>query len=293
MKTSVNLKFLAVIVLLLAGMSSCLKKDDSLSIYVQYPYILQNSNGTFSPQIRLLGNDLQSASINVAGRNFTFKHINGVVWELTDSYYAPLGELDSIPAGYYALTATALNGKTASVTVGLSEAKKKIGDVKLAKLEYAASPEPPVGFSCGGAGVCWTGGAYSGCRPGSVRSSVVTGGSEGFSCKASFLVELSERLVVEPVSSSETTVWVLSEAVPWIWVVSFAAASGRLVSVPGFSSQVSVPPEASVEAGMNSLSGSRVSNQAPASTATQSADNPQMVKVLFLSVGLFFFMIDF
>ncbi len=79
MKTSVNLKFLAVIVLLLAGMSSCLKKDDSLSIYVQYPYILQNSNGTFSPQIRLLGNDLQSASINVAGRNFTFKHINGVV----------------------------------------------------------------------------------------------------------------------------------------------------------------------------------------------------------------------
>ena len=29
MKTSVNLKFLAVIVLLLAGMSSCLKKDDS------------------------------------------------------------------------------------------------------------------------------------------------------------------------------------------------------------------------------------------------------------------------
>ncbi len=138
MKTSVNLKFLAVIVLLLAVMSSCLKKDDSLSIYVQYPYILQNSNGTFSPQIRLLGNDLQSASINVAGRNFTFKHINGVVWELTDSYYAPLGELDSIPAGYYALTATALNGKTASVTVGLSEAKKKIGDVKLAKLEYAA-----------------------------------------------------------------------------------------------------------------------------------------------------------
>ena len=50
---------------------------------------------------------------------------------------------------------------------------------------------------------------------------MVTGGSEGFSCKASFLVELSERLVVEPVSSSETTVWVLSEAVPWIWVVSF------------------------------------------------------------------------
>ena len=122
---------------------------------------------------------------------------------------------------------------------------------------------------------------------------MVTGGSEGFSCKASFLVELSERLVVEPVSSSETTVWVLSEAVPWIWVVSFAAASGRLVSVPGFSSQVSVPPEVSVEAGMNSLSGSRVSNQAPASTATQSADKPQMVKVLFLSVGLFFFIIDF
>lgn len=50
---------------------------------------------------------------------------------------------------------------------------------------------------------------------------MVTGGSAGFSCKASFLVELSERLVVEPVSSSETTVWVLSEAVPWIWVVSF------------------------------------------------------------------------
>ena len=58
----------------------------------------------------------------------------------------------------------------------------------------------------------------------------------GFSCKASSLVELSERLVVEPVSSSETTVWVLSEAVPCSWLLSFAAASGRLASVSEFSS---------------------------------------------------------
>ena len=76
-----------------------------------------------------------------------------------------------------------------------------------------------------------------------------------------------------------------------IKAVLLAAASGRLESTAALSSQVSVLSGASVEAGMNSLSGSRVSNQAPASTATQSADKPQMVKVLFLSVGLFFFII--
>lgn len=139
MKTLANLKLGAVIALLLVGMSSCLKNDDSLSIYVQYPYILQNSNGTFTPQIRLYGNDLQSASINVAGKSFNFASLNGFVWELTDSYYAPLPELDSVPSGYYTLTATGLDGKTGNLTVGYAEAKKKIADVSLAKLEYVAN----------------------------------------------------------------------------------------------------------------------------------------------------------
>ena len=60
--------------------------------------------------------------------------------------------------------------------------------------EGVSVSEPSVGLSCGGVGACacWTGGSYSGCLSGSVTSSVVTGGSEGFSCRASSLVELSD-----------------------------------------------------------------------------------------------------
>ncbi|MDE6452045.1 MAG: hypothetical protein K2L23_07145 [Odoribacter sp.] len=136
MKKLADLKWLGVIALLVLGMSSCLKKDDSLNIYVQYPYLLQNDNGTFTPQIRLLGNDLQAASINVAGKNFNFAPVAGVVWELTGSIYAPLGELDSVPAGYYTVVATGLNGKTANLSILFPEAKKEIAPVELNVLEY-------------------------------------------------------------------------------------------------------------------------------------------------------------
>lgn len=138
MKTLCNLKWWAVVALLVLGMSACLKNDDSVNVYVQYPYILQNNDGTFTPQIRLYGNDLQSASIHVAGKNFAFTSLNGYVWELTDSFYAPLGGLDSIPTGYYALTATSMDGKTGNLTVGFAEASKKIGEVDLTRLEYSA-----------------------------------------------------------------------------------------------------------------------------------------------------------
>lgn len=136
MKKLADLKWLGVMALLVLGMNSCLKKNDSLNIYVQYPYILQNNNGTFTPQMRLLGNDLQSAYVNVAGRNFNFTSVAGVVWELTGNLYAPLGELDSVPAGYYTVMATGLDGKTASVSVAFPEAKEKIEPVELNVFEY-------------------------------------------------------------------------------------------------------------------------------------------------------------
>ena len=105
------------------------------------------------------------------------------------------------------------------------------------------------------------------------------------------LVELSERLVVEPVPSSETTVWVLSEAVPSCRVPPGAAEGSVAASTPGFSSHLSVWSACSVGAGVKSLSGSRVRSQAPASAAMQRADRPQMARVLFASVGLLFFFI--
>ena len=57
MKTFGKLKLLALSVLLVLGMSSCLKTDDSLNLYLQYPYILQNSYGEYVPQMRITGSE--------------------------------------------------------------------------------------------------------------------------------------------------------------------------------------------------------------------------------------------
>lgn len=133
-----NLKLWAVIVLLLLGMSACLNDDDdSLSIYVQYPYVLQNDNGTFTPQMQLYGYNLKSAFLNVAGERFTFSALNDYTWELPNGLFTT--QLDSIPYGYYTLTATSTDGKAENLTVGFSESKKKIGEINLSKFEYNAT----------------------------------------------------------------------------------------------------------------------------------------------------------
>ena len=132
-----SLKMCALVVLLVVGMSSCLKMNDSFNMYVQYSYALQNDNGKFTPQVRLVGNDLESVSVNITGKNFAFRKLNDFTWELTDNFFFPLEELDSIPAGYYVLTANGLNGKSESLGLGFLEVKKKMSSVDLTTLEYS------------------------------------------------------------------------------------------------------------------------------------------------------------
>lgn len=133
-----SLKMCALAVLLVMGMTSCLKTDDSLNVGVKYPYVLQNSDGTFTPQVRLLGNGLASASVNVAGKNFAFTKVNDLTWELTNSSYLPAERLDSIPANYYPLTVIGLNGKTETLGLGF-QTTKRMSSVELTTLEYLPS----------------------------------------------------------------------------------------------------------------------------------------------------------
>lgn len=134
-----DLKLWALALLLGVGMTSCLKSDDSLRVYVQCSYILQNSGGTFTPQVRLIGEELQGATLNMEGRNFKFTEVTNMVWELTNSFYSPLAELDSVSAGYYGVTATNMEGKTTSASLLFDKSKKKIGEIELAKFEYLSA----------------------------------------------------------------------------------------------------------------------------------------------------------
>lgn len=135
-----SLKMCALAALFVVGMSSCLKPDDSLNVGVPYCYALQNSDGTFTPQVRLSGNNLASASVNVAGKNFAFVKVNDLIWELSNSSYFPTEGLDSIPANYYPLTVTGLNGKSESYGIGL-QTNKRMSPVNLTTLEYVADED--------------------------------------------------------------------------------------------------------------------------------------------------------
>ena len=136
MRTLVNLKLWVAIVLLVGGMSSCMDSEDSLNIYVQFPYTLQNDNGTFTPQVRLYGYDLQSAYLDMAGKRFNFSARNEIAWEIKSDLYAE--QLDSIPYGYYTITAMNTTGKTGTLSIGFPESNKKIGEINLSTFEYDA-----------------------------------------------------------------------------------------------------------------------------------------------------------
>ena len=135
MKTFGKLKLLALSVLLVLGMSSCLKTDDSLNLYLQYPYILQNSYGEYVPQMRITGSEpLHSASLNLGESTFKFTKLNDYVWEIpADNIFS---QLDTSAAGNYLLTATGTSGKTNSLTLGIFASGKKIGDIDLKQMNY-------------------------------------------------------------------------------------------------------------------------------------------------------------
>ena len=134
MRRLMNLKLWVVVALLWGGMSSCLDSEDNLRVYVQWPYALQNANGTFTPQVRIIGNDLESAYLNLDGKRFDLTALSDYIWEINHDIYT--GQLDSIPAGYYSLTAVNSAGKSEVVTILFPQSKKKMGEVNLAEFEY-------------------------------------------------------------------------------------------------------------------------------------------------------------
>ena len=125
------LKLCIVAVVLVLGASSCLKENDSVNMSYQSNsvYILQTETGKFIPQMRLFGEMLASASLNVEGKSFNFTSLNGYAWELTNSHYSPLPELDSVTQGFYTLTAKREDGKIGNLHVGFNAVNKKIGNI--------------------------------------------------------------------------------------------------------------------------------------------------------------------
>lgn len=124
------LKLCIVAVVLVLGASSCLKHEDVVSMSYQSNsvYVIQTESGKFMPQVRLLGEMLVSASLKVEGKTFKLTNLNGYVWELKNTPYAPLPELDSITQGYYTLTAKRDDAKIGNLQVGFNKVDKKIGD---------------------------------------------------------------------------------------------------------------------------------------------------------------------
>lgn len=85
-----------------------------------------------------------------------------------------------------------------------------------------------------------------------------SGACSGFPPSVPVRALLSERMAVEPESSSLMSTCVWSSAVPSTWIGPSGRFSGRSTSVPAFSFQVSVAVSVWTEEGINSASGSLV-----------------------------------
>ena len=136
MRKLVNLKWWMFVAVLLMGMNSCIDNDDGGSkFYLQYPYMLQNDNGTYTPQMRLLGYDIESAFLTIGTERFAFKNLSEFIWELPNQgIYS--SSLDSVPFGYYYVVVNDKNGNTERTTVTFYASVKKIGSININKLEY-------------------------------------------------------------------------------------------------------------------------------------------------------------
>ena len=136
------LKLCVVAVVLVLGVSSCLKEDDSLQSSVITAYILQSENEKFIPQMRLVSYDglLESASLSIEGKKISFDKLADMnVWELPSSSYFGGGilEFDSI-ASAGLVNLVGINGQIETRQVGNFLATKKMGDIS-SSLKYSSS----------------------------------------------------------------------------------------------------------------------------------------------------------
>lgn len=132
------LKLCVVAVVLVLGVSSCIKEDDSIPFRFYTPYAIQTDSGQFIPQMRLQSIELKSASLNVDGENFNFKSLTSpsYTWELPSS----LSGLDSISSKSI-VTLIGIDGKVETHQVGFYPTTKEIGDIDVDSLVYNPTTE--------------------------------------------------------------------------------------------------------------------------------------------------------
>lgn len=139
MRALSKLKLVALSLLLAGGLSSCMDSEDSFSVYPALAYVLQNGSGedaTFSPAIQIYGNEpIAQAKATFDGNSWTFKKMEetGYYMELASSYMNP--SLDTIPNGYFAITAANAEGETAATQVGFN-GDKRLGAMDVAEFTY-------------------------------------------------------------------------------------------------------------------------------------------------------------
>lgn len=128
------LKLCVVAVMLVLGVSSCLKEDDSLNIAFDTRYLLQTEEGVFVPQMRLRSAELKSASLSVDGKTFNFKSLTdpSFYWEIPSS----LTGLDLVSSASNTLTLTGIDGKIETHKFAFDEATEKIGEIAVDSLAY-------------------------------------------------------------------------------------------------------------------------------------------------------------
>lgn len=137
-----NLKLAALSLLFVGGMSSCMDSEDKFSVYPNMAYVLQSGigeNARFTPAIQLYGNEpIAQAKATFDGNSWSFKKMDetGYFMEIASSYMT--SSLDTIPNGYFAITATNAENEVATTQVGFS-GDKKLGEVNLTEFTYTAS----------------------------------------------------------------------------------------------------------------------------------------------------------
>lgn len=155
MKTFGKLKLLAIGVLLMAGMSSCLKSSDpGFGIAPYLAYIEQDGHGKsarFMPAMQLFGNQpidvsLASPVCKFENNNYMFQAVagsNNTLLELTSSMNPPV---DTVKSWICSITAVSKTEEPEQASTSFSfRAKKALGEFDVESLAYSGTDSKVTG----------------------------------------------------------------------------------------------------------------------------------------------------
>lgn len=141
MKTLKKFQLFTITVLLIAGMSSCLKSEQEFQIQTQ-GYLTQTNTGSgesvsskFIPSITIAGNEVIAKATAKSGiESFSFSHITNVAQNYMDMdtrYYSN----DSIPADPFTITAYNVDNEVATAVLSF-KGLKKLGSFEVKNIKY-------------------------------------------------------------------------------------------------------------------------------------------------------------